>query len=58
MIILRTMSSLQLRIYGFQKVYKKDLILNVTILCRLDCTIGMLKHFDIFDRSALCNFVG
>ena len=21
-------------------------------------TIGMLKHFAIFDRSALCNFVG
>ena len=20
--------------------------------------VGMLKHFDIFDRSALCNFVG
>ena len=22
------------------------------------CLIGMLKHFYIFDRSALCNFVG
>ena len=35
-----------------------DLNSKIPFICKFTSIIGMLKHFDIFERSALCNFVG